>query len=217
MRSLDWLTRSIQDPIADGGTKIDPLFPTQSGFLVGWVLATWAGWILGMACTILLAVTAELLGTDGSQWPVGVGMGAGVGLMQATLLRRLGVKMSVWFWSSCLGLALPFLAIDVASAMNIARGHSLLISIAVGGTVSGVFQAFVLQRHLRWAPSWAAGSLVCWALAGGASMAADLIQRQTELRGVSGAIAFLGVTASGGLVLGMTSAVILRLLLRRTS
>ncbi|AKC86429.1 hypothetical protein WQ53_06245 [Pseudoxanthomonas suwonensis] len=186
----------------------------QPEFLARWILATWLGWLLGLVLIMPLAIAGEWIGTGGAQGPVGVGMGIGVGLMQARAMRGLGGGADQWFWVTCIGLALPFVANDLAGVASVELPYSLLASVAAGGALAGGMQALVLRHRVRRTWWWVAGSTVGWSLAASGAKAADLLQRQTGLRGALGALAYLGVVAAGGLVLGLVTGAILRSLSR---
>jgi len=81
-----------------------------------WVRATWAGWALGIPLIIALALVGEAVGIGGSQVLLGVGMGAGIGLMQSRAIRDMLHSSAPWLWSCVVGLGLPFLVTDVAKA-----------------------------------------------------------------------------------------------------
>ena len=55
---------------------------------VSWILATWVGWLLGIPIIIVLALIGEAVHIGGAQFLVGAGMGTGIGLMQALVIRR---------------------------------------------------------------------------------------------------------------------------------
>src|SRR5262249_7975291 len=98
-----------------------------------WVLATWGGWVLGVPLIAGLALIGEAVGVGGAQFIVGMGMGAGVGLMQARIMRRVLPKTAPWFWSCAVGLGVPFLVADIAKAAAWNYTYSLHISVALGG------------------------------------------------------------------------------------
>ncbi|MGH7469330.1 MAG: hypothetical protein ACRENP_15365 [Longimicrobiales bacterium] len=63
-----------------------------------------------------LALLGETIGIGGAQVLVGAGMGTGVGLLQMRVMRNVVHRSAPWFWSCVAGLALPFLATDIAKA-----------------------------------------------------------------------------------------------------
>lgn len=172
-----------------------------------WLRATWLGWILGVLITILAALAGDAVGISGSQTPVGVGMGAGVGIMQARALRKIISGAGAWVWSSVVGLAAPFLVFDVSRAAGFELPYSLYVSVAVGGLAAGLWQAMLLRPAAGNAWMWAVGSTAGWSLAAASAVVADRLPRALSLRGLAGAGTYLAVVLAGGLVLGLVTAV----------
>ncbi len=138
----------------------------HAGLTRRWTRATWAGWLLGIPCVIALALAGEALGIGGSQVLVGAGMGAGVEVMQEVIGRA-----GPWAWSTAVGLALPFLGFDLATAAGRDWPFSLYPSVAVGGLIVGAGQARLLRPHFRGTGAWVAASTVGWSLSAGAAAA----------------------------------------------
>lgn len=180
-----------------------------------WIRATWGGWLLGVPFIVVFALAGELVGIGGAQWLVGAGMGAGLGLLQARALQGTIGRPSTWFWSCVGGLTAPFLAIDLANLAGRAFPWSVYAAIAAAGLLAGGLQARLLRPYLDGARAWVAASVAGWALAGGAVALADLLQRERSLRGLAGAVAFLGTVAMGGLLLGLVTGVALERMVRR--
>ena len=172
---------------------------------VSWIWATWLGWLLGIPFIIVLALLGEAVGIGGAQFLVGVGMGAGVGLMQARILRRLINRSALWICSCVVGLGLPFLITDVSRVAGLVIPYSLVVSITVGGLISGGWQMLILRSRVRRTGSWMVASALGWTLAAGTSAVADSLSRSHFFRGIWGAIAYLGIVASGGLILGLVT------------
>lgn len=179
-----------------------------------WLRATWYGWLLGIPLVILLALLGEAVGIGGSQVLVGIGMGLGVGLLQARLIRGLMPKASIWLLSSAAGLALPFLVTDLAPRLGYELPYSLPIAVIVGGLIVGTWQAFLLRRLAASPGWWVSANLVGWTLAAGMAYLADLSLRRQMIRGIAGALAYLGAIAAGGLALGLVTGLILPRLVR---
>jgi hypothetical protein len=178
-----------------------------------WVRATWAGWLLGIPCIILLALLADVVGIGGLQVMVGLGMGASVGWMQGRVLRqRLNQPVRVWFWSCVIGLSAPFLAFVLAKAVGLGGVYSLYLAVALGGLLVGVWQATLLRPYFDNANHWILGSLLGWTLATGTVAIADKLSRLPQVRGAIGALIFLALIALGGLIMGwVTGFVLVRL------
>jgi hypothetical protein len=169
---------------------------------LSWIRATWTGWLLGVPLIVILALLGEAVGIGGSQVLVGAGMGIGTGLLQGRIIRGVIHKSGPWFWSSAVGLALPFLVSDISKATGRDIGYSLPIFVALGGLIAGGLQALILRPHLRKAWLWVLASALGWTLAAGAALVAHYISRLHSLRGLSGALIYLVVVAVGGLILG---------------
>ena len=172
-----------------------------------WLRATWLGWLLGVPAIVVLALIGEALGIGGVQVLVGAGMGAGIGFMQARALRGVLPRVAPWFWSCALGLALPFLFADIAKAMQWNYAYSLYLSVACGGLIVGIWQGILLRSRFRNAALWVAGSMVGWSFAASIAMLSESLTRTHALRGIFGALAYLGVIAAGGLILGLVTGV----------
>jgi hypothetical protein len=173
---------------------------------VSWICATWLGWLLGIPFIIVLALVGEAVGIGGAQFLVGAGMGAGVGLMQARIIRRIINKSVLWICSCTVGLGLPFLITDVSKVAGLQIPYSLFASITVGGLIIGGWQMLILRSHVvRRTGSWMVASALGWTLAAGTSAVADSLPRSHVLRGIWGAVAYLGIVAAGGLILGLVT------------
>src|SRR5687767_7530707 len=158
-----------------------------------WVRATWAGWILGICLIIAFALAGEAAGVGGAQVFVGAGIGMGVGFMQRRAMKGVLQQPGPWLWSCVIGLAVPFLVTDIANAAGWKLPFSLHACVAMGGLIVGAWQALILRQRLRRTELWTVASAVGWILAGGTAAVADALQRAKLLRGLSGAIAYLGI------------------------
>jgi hypothetical protein len=170
-----------------------------------WVRATWGGWVLGVPCIAALALLGEAIGIGGAQLIVGAGMGVGVGWLQARALRGLLPAVAPWFWSAVIGLTLPFLVVDIATAAGWSLPYWLYVTITAGGLLVGCAQWLILRRHFKDAPWWIAASSAGWGLAGGAAAIADALMKSRQIRGIGGLLAYLALIAVGGLVLGVVT------------
>lgn len=172
-----------------------------------WVRATWAGWALGVPIIIALALIGEVVGIGGVQVLVGAGMGTGIGFMQGRALLGVLDRAAPWFWSCVVGLSAPFLAWDIAKAAGWDFAYSPYLCVTLGGLIVGVWQAFILRSRFHREGWWVAASVVGWTLASGTAMVADTLSRSRSLRGIWGALAYLGIVAGGGLVLGLITGI----------
>ena len=138
---------------------------------------------------------------------VGAGMGAGLGMMQARVVRSITGRRAPWIWSSAGGLAIPFLLLDVARWLGRVVPDAPTGAVVAAGLTVGVWQAALLRAHVKSSGVWIAASMVGWALAGLAVATADAMGRGLALRGLPGALAYLGVIGIGGLALGVVTGV----------
>lgn len=178
-----------------------------------WIRATLAGWLLGIPLIIILALIGEAVGIGGAQVLVGVGMGAGIGFMQGRVIKRALKAPTYWFWSCLVGVGTPFLAVDIARLAGKQFPYSLQASIALGGFIAGVWQQFILRPHSCNSGWWILASAFGWTLAAGTAAVADW----QPLRGLWGAVAYLTIVASGGLILGLITGAALVWMLRGNS
>ena len=179
-----------------------------------WVRATFVGWILGIPLIIALALLGEAVGIGGSQVLVGAGMGTGIGLMQGRVIRGIIHKSSLWVWSSAAGLSLPFFVTDISNAAGWGLAYSLPIAVTLGGIIVGGWQAFILRPRFRKVWFWAAASALGWTLAAGTVAVADPLVRSWSVRGLWGAVLYLGIVATGGLILGLVTGICLAWIFR---
>ncbi|MBX3279002.1 MAG: hypothetical protein KF868_13450 [Acidobacteria bacterium] len=179
-----------------------------------WMRATWAGWLIGIPITILLAIAGEAVGGGGLQFLVGAGMGAGVGLMQGRIIKGVTGESVRWLLSSMIGLSIPFLFTDVARLAVWDIPYSLYVCILVGGLIVGVWQARILRPYFGNSGAWTAACALGWSLAAGSAAVSDLLFQSKSMRGIPGALAYLGVIAAGGLILGAVTGVVIARLTR---
>jgi hypothetical protein len=177
--------------------------------------ATWLGWLIGVPLIILLALIGELVGIGGSQVIVGAGMGGGIGLMQARVLRGILPRVSPWLWSCIVGLALPFALVDLASVAGWTLPYSLQGAVAVAGLTAGAWQARILRGRFSHTRSWVPASVVGWSLSASMVALSDYLSRAQRLRGVWGALWYLTIITGGGLVLGLVTGLALVSMLKR--
>jgi hypothetical protein len=130
-------------------------------------------------------------------------------------VRRVLDAWGPWFWSCTVGLAVPFLVADVARVRGWGLGYSVLACVAGGGLIVGVWQSIILRRRFRGSGWWIAASAVGWTLAAVAASLSDTLTRRHSLRGIGGALAYLGLVVTGGLVLGLVTGPVLAWLSRR--
>ncbi len=183
------------------------------GFLAPWIRATLLGWVLGVVLIVVLALAFESVGVSNAHFPVGAGMGLGIGLLQARLLRGRIPRPSAWLGSSVVALAFPFLAFDLARLLGVGVPYSLYASVVAGGLILGAWQAFLLRQVSSRSAWWLGACALGWLLASGAVAIAGSLPRSPALRGLPGAFLYLAIAGSGGVLLGLvTGLALVRLL-----
>lgn len=189
---------------------------TDGKLFFQWIRATWFGWLLGIPIIIVLALIGEALRIGGAQFLVGAGMGAGIGLGQALVMRRILHKAVLWICSCIVGLGAPFLLTDLSKFVGWNLPYALPAAIGVGGLIIGIWQALILRSRLRRSGWWIVASVLGWTVAGGTPALADSA-RLHAIRGIWGALAYLGIIAAGGLILGIVTGLCLAWLVKSES
>ena len=175
-----------------------------------WIRTTFLGWLLGIALVIGIALIGEVVGVHGSQLVVGLGMGLGVGFAQERALRPLLGASQSWRWATTLGLSAPFLLFDLARVIGLGIPFSLYIAVAVAGVTVGLAQARLLKPHGIESLPWVLASFAGWTCAALTSALADSMTRWSTIRGLPGALLYLGLVGLGGILLGLVTSVPLR-------
>jgi hypothetical protein len=188
---------------------------TEGVTLGRWLRATWIGWIAAIPLITLFALIGESVGIGGSQVLVGAGIGAGIGFLQALVLRGTLGKIAPWTLATILGMASPFLVYDVARVAGHDLPYSLYAYIPIGGLVVGIAQAALLRRHIKWPLVWPVVSVVGWSLAAAPTAKADAMFQARTIHGWSGLAIYLGIIAIGGGILSVVTGVALTRTLRR--
>jgi hypothetical protein len=163
----------------------------------------------------VLALAGEALGIGGSQALVGAGMALGIGIMQGRDMRRILGKAAPWIVSTVVGMTWPFLLMDILKAAHFEVAYSLQLCVAIGGFSAGTWQAFILRSRFRRTGSWVVASAIGWMLAAGMAALADFAGKSHAIRGVSGALAYLGLIGLGGGILGLVTRISLASMLRQ--
>ena len=172
-----------------------------------WILASFLGWSLGFALIFLCIALSGLVGLGDSQFPVGLGMGLGVGLLQRRVLaERLGSGAG-WVGASAAGMVAPFLAHDIARLLSLAIPYSLAGAVVVGGLCVGLLQWRVLRLDARRGAGWIMASLVGWTLGASTVVLNERVLPKTP--GIFGALIYVAVILIGGMLLGATTGLVL--------
>ena len=175
-----------------------------------WIRLTFLGWLLGIVLVIAIAFITEMAGIRAAQIPVGLGMGLGVGMAQERALRPLLGEVPAWRSASALGLALPFLIVDLARLLGTPIPYSLYPAISLAGLTAGAAQAYVLRPHPISAPVWVVANTAGWTAGSLLVSVADSLGDIPRLRGIEGALLYLTLVAMGGVFLGLATSIPLR-------
>lgn len=181
------------------------------GWWTRWTRATALGWVAGFVLMLVLLVLLEGLGLAG-QLGIGLGMGAGVGLLQARAIGPLIGARTRWTAATILGVALPFLAFDLASLAGAPVPWSLPAAVVLAGLCAGLMQRPLLAPLSDTPSGWLGASLLGWALAGSMVVLGELLPRTP---GVFGALRYIAVILLGGVLLGAVQGLALGRLLRK--
>ena len=184
----------------------DTTLPLPARVFRVWTRTTLAGWVLGIPCIVALALVGELFGIGGYQVLVGAGMGVGLGFTQSRVIRLLVGRALPWFWSCVGGLAAAFAGTDIANAFGLTSPYWLQLSMIAGGALTGLRQALILRSRTTGTGAWVLASIAGWTAAAFAVTGADWFSRSQALRGLPGALLYLALVSSGGLLLGMVTA-----------
>lgn len=169
-----------------------------------WVLETFAGWTAGFCLAILFIVVVDSLGLLQMQSPLALGMGVGVGFAQARLLGPLVRSRSHWMLATALGLAAPFLVGDLAHLVDRPVPFNLAAYVVIGGIVVAALQWLLLRQVSAHAAWWLVASPLGWMLASSTVAINDgWIPR---IPGIVGALIYVAVVLSGGVLLGFCTA-----------
>lgn len=180
-----------------------------------WVKTTFWGWLLGIGGILVLSVIFDAIGLEGFQFPLGLGIGGGVGLLQWRKLKKWAGLKSHWMWASTLGMGIPFLLYDIVSNYVYEKPfgeYFLPACVFAGSLMAGIWQFSLLKNHhsgkVYW---WIPISLVGWMMAAGTVLA---ISYSMQIKNVLiGFFVNLTLILSGGAVLGVVTAKTIMLIL----
>lgn len=171
-------------------------------FVRRWLVATFAGWILGVVVMSVLDKGAQQIGM-GNHFPVGIGMGLSIGYVQWRVGRKWFNATSEWMLASLVGIGMPFVLSDVFSVWRSdAMIVSLLLNVALGSLIAGWWQWRILKRRSLAARWWILGSVAGWML----GAAAPLVLMSGGHPESSLALwCNIGAFALGGILLGVVT------------
>lgn len=170
------------------------------------IVATSIGWALGVIAGVIFIVAAESLGIREVQTPLVLGVALGVSVQQRRVLQpMLGESRHHWVLLSCLGLALPFIAADIAAVFDWPREYNLFVFVVLGGVLLSVLQWSILRRAVFNANGWLIASSAGYMIAALTLWMNDRILPKTP--GITGALQYLTVVFAGGVLLGVFTAI----------
>lgn len=175
-----------------------------------WIRATTLGWLLGIVLVVVLAVAWDQVG-GGAQFMVGIGMGAGVGLMQARLVGEWVESRRRWILATTFGMGLPFLLWDLSGAAGFETSYSMTLSVVAGSLLVGALQSILLRSRLHGTWWWIPASLVGWGVPAGLIRLGD-----SGLLSGPGALLSVGAMFFGGAILGAVTGQALAWMVRRS-
>ncbi len=170
--------------------------PSEPSIFGRWVKATTIGWLFGFVLVVVLSLAWDLVG-GGAQFPVGVGMGAGVGVVQARVIGEWLDPTRRWIWATTVGMGLPFVLWDVGIVAGIGGQLSLPLAVVAGSLLVGVLQGAVLRLRFHRRLGWVLASLAGWGLPAAAIALGD-----SGLLSAPGSLLSIGGMFFGGAVLG---------------
>lgn len=189
--------------------KVDPADPR---LLKRWIRATLFGWLLGFLLVIAMVIIGGMIGMGEFQFPVGVGMGAGVGYMQGRIVRQWLGGIGYWVTASVVGLGVPFVLSDLAVFVWDGFAYSLPLCVSVGGLLAGLLQRRLLRTRFHRANWWILASVAGWVAAVAPILALDSMNAP---RGPWSVLVFPGVMFLGAFVCSYVTGKVLVWLIAR--
>ncbi|MDP2859703.1 MAG: hypothetical protein Q8P50_17260 [Bacillota bacterium] len=175
--------------------------PLDTRFSRRWVGANALGWLLGFILVLVMSQAWDLIG-GGAQFMVGVGMGAGVGILQGRVIAPWVTSWWQWALMSTIGTGAPFLLWDVGVGLGMNWPLPLWVCVLIGSVLAGFLQQRLFRPHGPRARWWVAACVVGW-------MVPEGLLALDDLGFLPGMWAFLsiGTLFFGGVLLGaVTSA-----------
>lgn len=180
--------------------------------LVRWILLCFAGWILGIVLILFLSGMLDSIGIEYMQFHTGMGVSAGISILQFFILRkRFGLSAS-WMSASMLGFTLPFFFMDTLryfELIQLRAEYNLMLSILTGTVCISYLQFRLLDRKAEGARRWIMHSVFGWLGAGLLLFAVNY----TKYISSSNLVLFLLnllLILGGGIVVGIATGTALR-------
>jgi hypothetical protein len=143
--------------------KTSPIKPFT---VLSWTLNNLLGWLIGFALVMVVGIPLEGLHIF-NQAMIGIGMGAGVGLIQNRAINKHLEVKAKWFWCTFIGMSVPYILNDLLSPMfKFLTEETLPVVTTVGGLLIGIFHyQFILKNKIPNSKSWILFSCIGWAAA----------------------------------------------------
>jgi hypothetical protein len=176
-----------------------------------WVWASFSGWFIGILLIIALSSVLDSVGIEGVQFYIGLGVGAGVAIMQWRVLLGVIPNASKWIWYTMLGLGTPFVFFDIIkkSLGFTLDDYNILICVSIGGLLVGFLQSAILKKHYKSANSWVFSSVLGWLLSAITVLAIEFTRHITQNNLVLFVVNLM-LIMGGGAVLGLITAPFIR-------
>jgi len=187
---------------------------TGTPFTIGrWVTFTFWGWLLGVAFILALSSLLGTLGIEDMQFYLGVGMGAGVGFTQWLVLRKHIAISKNWIWTSCLGMGIPMIILDLLLSGTMA--YKLPLSIVPGSITAGILQYLILKTHGQKSHLWILSSVIGWCVAVATVFTIDYTNALKPIISSNLVLAFINLVLilAGGVVLGIITGISMKKIL----
>lgn len=175
------------------------------------MLFNFIGWFLGVFAMLGISSLFEALAIKNTQISIGAGMGLGIGLLQWWLLRTSVPLKFNWVWVSIFGMTLPFVVLEYLSPLS--GDQVLMPAVSIGAVITGYVHFAILKPLLKKAILWLPASAFGWLSA----LAALKLLDYTHLISNSNLVLFfvnLGLILSGGLLLGLSTGLALKKMLK---
>lgn len=127
-----------------------------------WTLFTFYGWLLGVVFILMLSSFLDSIGIEHMQFYLGIGITAGVGLIQWLRFRKqlhLGLG---WVSASVIGMGIPCIIFDLFPKDSFS--HMIEWSVIVGALFSSFSQYLILKKIYNKALVWILYDSLGWIL-----------------------------------------------------
>lgn len=181
--------------------------------LTQWTISTFLGWLLGVVFILGLSSLLDALGIENMQFYLGIGMGAGVGLIQWLRLKKFLPISLNWMWFSALGMGVIFIIFDLIAKETFS--HKVALSVILGAAAAGFLQAQLLKAHSLKSYTWVLYNCLGWSLGVGTVFLVDYTMKlQSAGHNLFLALLNLVLILAGGVVLGIVSGLGLRQIIK---